>query len=179
VVSVAEHLVIDRMESLLGEAGTAMFSPCRTYRYALTRRWDSDRPAAVFVMLNPSTADAFTVDSTVRRCIGFAQRWGMGGLVVLNAFALRSTDPHTLYAHPDPVGPANDAVIAEYASRHGDGWAIVAWGQHGTYRGRDKQVTGILSDADAQTVCLGVTKDGHPRHPLYVRGDTEPVRWRP
>jgi hypothetical protein len=174
---VSADLITDRSVSLFGEDATAVFSGRRTHRYALTRWWDADRPAAVFVMLNPSTADAFTVDPTVRRCIGFAQRWGAGGLVVLNAFALRSTNPKALYTHPDPVGRLNDAVIADYVRRYAGVRVVVAWGQHGTHLDRAGRVVRVLSSVGAQPVCLGVTKSGQPRHPLYAPGDAEPNPW--
>jgi len=167
-------LIVDRDEPLLVDA-TATFSPCRTYRYALTRRW-SDRPLAVFVMLNPSTADAFTLDPTVRRCIGFAHSWTAGGILVLNLFALRATDPKALSGHADPVGPDNDAVIATHiAGDEAVGPVVAAWGVHGNLRGRDQRVAGMIRARGVRPLCLGLTKDGHPRHPLYVPGDTAAV----
>src|SRR5690606_18576726 len=95
--------------------GTARFSPCGQYRYLLTRPipapfWKPDAGEAVFVMLNPSTADASEDDPTIRRCIGFAKEWGCTGLTVANLYALRSTDPKGLWKHRDPVGPENDAT---------------------------------------------------------------------
>jgi hypothetical protein len=165
----------DRAITGTGEEATATFSACRTYRYALTRRWAADKPWAVFVMLNPSTADAFTVDPTVRRCIGFARSWGAGGLMVVNAFALRSTDPIALYRHPDPIGPANDTVIAEALTGDHVGWVVTAWGAHGVLHGRAEQVDRILRSHSVRPLCLGLTKEGHPRHPLYARGDTATI----
>lgn len=175
--AVAHGLVEDRDTPGLGEEATATFSPCRTYRYALTRRW-ACWPLAAFVMLNPSTADAFVLDPTVRRCVNFAHRWGAGGVLILNLFALRSTDPKALYSHPDPVGPVNDAVIAERLSsdKCGPPVAVVAaWGVHGVLNGRAGQVATLLRAWGVEPVCLGVTKGGHPRHPLYVRGDTAAI----
>jgi hypothetical protein len=98
----------------LDEATTAVFSADRRYRYALTRRWDQARPWVTFVMLNPSTADAFRLDPTVTRCRSRARLLGAGGLLVLNLFAVRATDPRDMRTHPDPVGPDNDWVIGEY-----------------------------------------------------------------
>lgn len=161
----------------LGGEATAMFSPCRTYRYALTRRWHTTGPSAVFVMLNPSTADAFVQDPTIRRCVGFARSWGAGGLIVLNVFALRSTDPKALYRHADPVGPANDDVIAETLTGDVVGPVVAAWGQHGDLNGRGELVAGLLRRHGVTPLCLGLTKAGHPRHPLYVRGATTPVTY--
>lgn len=171
-------LVVDRADVGLGlgAEATATFSPCRAYRYALTRRWDN-RPPAVFVMLNPSTADAFVVDPTVRRCLGFARSWGAGGLVVLNAFGLRSTNPMALYRHGDPVGPDNDTVIADVLSAAPAGPVVVAWGAHGTLGGRDRRVADLICRLGLATMCLGMTKGGSPRHPLYVRGETALTAW--
>jgi hypothetical protein len=172
--ALAYGLVEDRDTPGLGEESTATFSPCRTYRYALTRRW-AHGPLAAFVMLNPSTADAFILDPTVRRCIGFARRWNAGGVLVLNLFALRSTDPKALYRHEDPVGPANDDVIAGWLASGEVDRVVAAWGAHGVLNGRAGQVASRLRTSGAEPVCLGVTKDSHPRHPLYVRGDTAAI----
>lgn len=176
-------LLVDRDDRAMpgfGDEATATFSPCRTYRYALTRRWNQSWPVAVFVMLNPSTANAFVEDPTVRRCLSFARSWGAGGLVVLNAFALRSTDPKALYSHADPVGPANDDVIAEtLTGAEPVGPVVVAWGQHGALRGRGEQVLKLLRAYGVKPLCLGLTKAGQPRHPLYVRGDAATVEYRP
>lgn len=147
----------------------ATISKCGKYRYALTRYWGGG-PMACFIMLNPSTADASVDDPTIRRCIGFAKREGCGSLVVVNLYALRSTDPTALANHPHPTGPEwrghLDAAIA-----HTDGPIIAAWGAHpGTSR-QATTVLDVLTDAGRAAFCLGKTKDGSPRHPLYVKGD--------
>lgn len=165
----ALQLVTDRDDDL-AERRSATFDPARTYRYVLQRRW-SDAAPAVFVMLNPSTADAMVDDPTIRRCLGFARRERRGGLVVVNLFALRATDPKALYAHRDPVGPANDAVLAATCAQAD--LLIAAWGAHGSLHGRDQAVARLLAGRDVQ--CLGTTKDGHPCHPLYLPADA-PLR---
>jgi hypothetical protein len=152
-------------------SATAVFNAERTHRYALLRCWDADAPMVTFVMLNPSTADAFTLDPTVRRCLSFARREGAGSLQVVNLFALRSTDPAALYSHPDPVGPLNNQFIRTAA------WAstliVAGWGAHGTYQGRGEAVTRALTDPalTGRLHCLRVTKSGQPGHPLYIPGD--------
>jgi hypothetical protein len=171
-------LVVDCREALIGGA-TAEFSADRVYRYALTRQW-SDASPAVFVMLNPSTADAFVEDPTVRRCLTFARQWGAGGLTVLNAFALRSTDPRALDRHADPVGPDNDAVIRRHLAAAAGAPVVAAWGADKAVRahGRDAALCAMVREATGQVLaCLGTTKDGAPRHPLYVRGDARPRAW--
>lgn len=149
----------------------ATISACQTYRYALTRIWGPG-PRACWIMLNPSTADANLDDPTIRRCRTFSERKGCGSLVVVNLFALRSTNPAVLRSHPFPVGPEWREHF-EAAIRHADGPIVAAWGAQ---PGIDDQVAtamGVLRDASRIVVCLGRTKDGSPRHPLYVRGDTE------
>lgn len=156
---------------------TASFSPCRTYRYTLTRWWNLEAPPAVFVMLNPSTADAFTDDPTIRRVVGFAKSWDCGGLIVVNAFALRSPHPSALRTHPAPIGARNDeAILRAVAATTGP--VVVAWGAHAGWNGRDVVVTALLRAAGVKPVCLGLTKTGQPRHPLYVRSDTPLVPYQ-
>ncbi len=157
-------------------SGTALFSYDHVYRYRLTRRWGPEDPV-VFVMLNPSTADAFTVDPTVAKCIRYARRWGAGGVTVLNLFAYRSTDPRGLYTHPDPVGPANDQVITDTLSedRHA---VVAAWGVHGALHNRGHAVAELLHRHGA-VHCLDITKHKHPGHPLYLRDDALLIPYDP
>jgi hypothetical protein len=149
----------------------AVFSPCGAYRYRLWRTW-SDEPPAVFVMLNPSTADEIENDPTVERCERRARMMGFGGLRVANIFALRSTDPSVLYEHPDPVGPENDAAILESVA--GAGIVVCAWGAHGRLKDRDVAVLALLRGAGVVPHYLTLTKDGVPGHPLYVSYKVQP-----
>ena len=167
-------LVTDHASDLIADS-TATFSACRTYRYALTRTWSDARLPLAFVMLNPSTADAFTVDPTIRRCLGFARRWGAGGLLVLNAYGLRSIDPKVLRGHPDPIGPSNDAVIAERLAAPA-ARVVVAWGAHAE-PDRARHVAELICAAGHRPACLGRTKTGAPRHPLYVASATLAEEW--
>jgi hypothetical protein len=159
--------------SLDGACG-ARFSPCETYRYLLWREW-SQGPRALFIMLNPSTATETVDDPTIRRCIGFARSWGLGGVEVANIFALRSTDPRALYRHADPVGPANDDAIAEAAKRAAI--VVCAWGNHGRLGNRGNVVLGLLLAVDVQPWCLRMTKQRQPEHPLYQPADRQLVRF--
>lgn len=162
-----------------GPLGLAVFSPCRRYRYWLDRTIAQPSlsggayrgTTAVFVMLNPSVADCHQNDPTVRRCIGFATRWGCVRLIVTNAFAFRSTDPRALREVEDPVGPRNLETIkdAVAVARASGGPVVVAWGQHGGLNDHDETVLGWV---ESKPLCLGTTRDGFPRHPLYVRSDT-------
>jgi hypothetical protein len=170
-----ELLVNDQDEDMLGLGGYAVFNEARTHRYLLRRRW-AGGPMMTWIMLNPSTADAFTDDPTIRRCISFARREGCGALSVVNLFALRATDPRELRKHPDSVGPCNDQMI--------DAWTrgvrtVAAWGADATAVKRGQEVGRRLIAADVALSCLGVTSAGHPRHPLYVRGDALLAPWEP
>ena len=147
------------------EMGTAILSPCGNYRYLLGRRW-SDGGLCCFVMLNPSTADADKDDPTIRRCIGYAKREGMGALEVVNLFAYRATDPKSLLNAKDPIGPENDKFLREVFKRAD--LIVCAWGNHGAFKSRDLQVEKLIG---AKAKCLGVTSNNHPRHPLRVRKD--------
>ena len=156
---------------------SAVLSPCGRYRYRLSRAWDYDRPPATFLMLNPSTADANQDDPTIRRCTGFAKTWGLGGIVVVNLYALRSTDPAGLWADGiDPVGPLNDRWLATAATDAAlaDSPLIAAWGANA----RHSRVEAVLDLAHMDRLhALGVTKAGQPRHPLYLRADAAPTPW--
>jgi hypothetical protein len=164
-VSEREGFITQTVPLLAGEA-SAVFSEDMTYRYKLTRTWGTSGTHAVWVMLNPSTADARQDDPTIRRCTAFTKAWGLDGLVVVNLFALRATDPVELLGHPAPVGEANDRFIRDAVHP----WSVVvaAWGTHKIAAARARAVLGILTAQTDAVGCLGVTKDGRPRHPLYV-----------
>jgi hypothetical protein len=155
-----------RRESVQGDA---VLSGCGKYRYVLRRslgsalRWY--RPM-LFIMLNPSTADATQDDPTIRRCIAFAKREGMTHLTVVNLFALRATDPRELELADDPIGPENDRHISEEVAKH-RGCVVAAWGAHQFAKPRAEAVLALYGPL----YCLGKTKAGYPRHPLYVKGD--------
>ena len=153
----------------------AVFSSDGVYRYALRRRWLLGSGRVCFVMLNPSTADASHDDPTVRRCIRFAQTWGYRELLVLNLFAWRSTDPHVLSKLPEPEGPDNGNVFAEFLPSCD--LVICAWGAHGALRGQGARVFDLIRLIGKQPMALGVCKNGEPAHPLYLRGTCVPVEY--
>ena len=123
-----------------------------------------------FVLLNPSTADAEQNDPTLRRCIGFARHWGFGTLEVVNLFAYRTPHPAALRLARDPVGPDNDRHLLAALGRAE--LLVTAWGVHGAWRGRDREVARLLLDQEKSPGkslhCLGLTKGGFPRHVLYL-----------
>ena len=154
---------------------TATYSDCERYRYSLTRVWDADRGKISFVMLNPSTATEYQNDPTVERCERRARALGFGAFCVTNIFAWRDTDPRKMHAATDPVGPQNDAYILQAVN-----WAdmvLAAWGSHGDHLNRGAQVQGLLHQTRAQIYHLGLTKAGHPKHPLYIGYATQPQVW--
>jgi hypothetical protein len=161
------------MNNLVSYINGAIFSPCRNYRYALWRWWDADKPFLMVVGLNPSTADETNDDPTIRRCKRFAADWGYGGLCMVNLFAIRSKDRKIILSHPEPVGIDNDETLKNVSANAG--MILAAWGADGAHMGRDKWM-GQLLGRYRIIWCLGKTKDGHPRHPLYIKADTIPVR---
>ncbi len=156
-------------------ASTAVYSPCLRYRYLLTRTWDAALPRVLFVMLNPSTATEVMNDPSVERCERRARALGYGAFRVCNIFAWRDTDPKRMRAAADPVGPGNDAALTESLA-----WAdtvVCAWGTHGAHLGRGAAVEALLRAGPRPLHHLGRTRDGHPRHPLYIAYGAAPELW--
>jgi hypothetical protein len=150
----------------------AVFDATGAYRYSLTREWDTAGTRVCFVLLNPSAADAAADDPTVRRCIGFARDWGFGALEVVNLFAFRTAFPAALRRADDPVGSENDLHLAKAVARAER--TVVGWGVHGGFRDRAAIVSRLLESA----LCFGRTRDGHPRHPLYLPRTAATVEYR-
>ena len=148
-------------------ARNATFSRCKQYRYTLSRQWDQG-DSVIFIGLNPSTANDKHDDPTVRRCIGFAKSWGFGRLVLVNLFGFRATDPSVLTTIDDPIGPSNDRVIRQILNDMS--LVVVAWGTRGRMLERDQRLLSWLP----HPYCLGLTKSGFPKHPLYLRADVTP-----
>lgn len=165
--------MILRTHSEIGMECTAHFSDCEKYRYVLTREWDASKPTLVFIMLNPSTADERIVDPTVHRCITRAKAGGYGCLVVLNIFALRSTDPKALYSVTDPIGQDNNRHIFQYTENDVD--IICAWGEHGEFMQRGEWIMECLRKKNL--FYLRRNKSGAPAHPLYIPLSQKPIRW--
>lgn len=117
-----------------------------------------------FIGLNPSTANEAVDDPTIRRCAAFAAQWGFARLNVVNLYAFCSTDPRLLFAAEDPVGPENDRILVE-TSASSDA-VVAAWGAHA-----DPKRAALVLEWIHMPSCLGTTRNGAPRHPLYVRKD--------
>lgn len=148
-------------------SGSAVVSPDGIYRYILRREWD-DGPCVCFVMFNPSTADATKDDATIRKCIGFAQRWGYGRMIVVNLYAVRSRDPKVVARTTGAVGPINNFWILQAAKESRK--MVFAWGcsAHMPKDKRLREIAALLKDVHTEQVCLGKGKDGSPRHPLML-----------
>ena len=157
-------------------ASEAIYSDCETYRYALTRIWDEDKPRLLFIMLNPSKATEVQNDPTIERCERRARALGFGGFRATNIFALRETDPHAMRKHPAPEGDENAQVLKTSCA-----WAdqiLAAWGVHGEHLDQGSKTRDLLFGAGHELHHFGLTKHGHPRHPLYVAYAQKPELWQ-
>lgn len=163
---------------------TAAISTCERYRYHLSRQWGVvDDKKLLFIMFNPSTADAFKGDPTITRCIGFAKREGYGGISVVNLYAFRTSKPKELrFAQSggmNVVGPLTDEFLLRAA--HGHGHGVCAWGANTQAKdmGRVADVVRLLKRGHCRLHQLGDdTKQGNPRHPLMLRADTPLQRFQ-
>lgn len=172
---------VEQKQDLAGGIAAAVFdSKAREYRYLLTRIWDPTVKPMVFVMLNPSTADALEDDATIRRLAGrngFARREGAGGLVVVNLFALCSKNPKRLRTHPDPVGRYNSLFVRQAVKQAH--LVVAAWGANGVLGNRGPEMVRALRKAGVPLKALKVTSTGQPSHPLRLRSDTELIDYLP
>jgi hypothetical protein len=178
------------------EKRSAVFSDDRVYRYTLDIVWDESLPLVQFIGLNPSTADEFKDDNTVRKCKQFARNWGYGGMVMTNLFAYRDTDPRGMKKHPQPAGERNGAFCRDCADAAEFGYCddglpctsdrsrndyflrsvaercqmtVAAWGNHGEHRNRGAYVAGMFQrKLDRPLKCFRITNAGQPEHPLYM-----------
>jgi hypothetical protein len=159
---------------------SAIISSCGGYRYELRRIWNEALPPYVSGMLNPSTADAENDDPTIIRNWRRACALGYGSLIVWNLGAGRASTPRKWKEMVDPVGPENDAHIRRILieCRDRQGIAVVGWGAHGSFMGRDETVSWIAGEIGITLSCLGTTKGGQPKHPLYVRRDQSLIEWK-
>lgn len=151
----------------------AIISPCGLYRTRLWRIWDATLLRVLWIMLNPSTADADANDNTIDTIIAFTKLWGYGGIEVCNAYAYRTKSPALLKAAHYPNDPGNGAVLREMMTDKKTGLVMAAWGNHI----QPRRALDIRVDAqilDIPLFHLGLNKNGSPKHPLYVRRDT----WR-
>lgn len=154
----------------------AIISPCGQYRYTLTRELSKEPRIVVYIMLNPSTADAEQDDPTIRRCIGFAKALKCGRMIVLNLYAYRSPNPRDLSHVDDPVGPENDKYLSKIKTLGGKPLVIAAWGANNLHVERSRHVMGLLEGIPVH--CLGLTDEGRPRHPLYLPAKSKLIPYK-
>ncbi|MCH2174801.1 MAG: DUF1643 domain-containing protein [Lentisphaeria bacterium] len=147
----------------------AVLSDCRTYRYSLWRIWDDKKKLALFIGLNPSTADETSDDPTLKRCMDFAKSWGYGGVCMANLFAYRATQPSDMMAAQDPVGAENDKWLLKLVDECGV--AIAAWGNDGKHMQRSSILKAMLPELHY----LKLNKSGEPAHPLYLPKKLKPI----
>lgn len=157
--------------------GAAEFSADKRYRYTLSREFQGGSGAVAWIMLNPSTATATEDDPTIRRCIGFSRAWGYRQLYILNLFAFRATDPKELLKTESPIGPYNDEWIRNILSQAD--MIVCAWGAKAAEvdKGRAADVVLVAVTTKKPVRCLGTTKDGYPKHPLYLAANTKLVEF--
>lgn len=165
--------------------GRAEFSKCGTWRYRLERAIAGDLfggrhdQALAFVMLNPSTATATTLDPTVRRCVGYAKREGVGRLIVGNLYAARATEPTDMLGMKDPIGPGNDGALRRIMSEGNR--VVLAWGTlqdaPSSAASRVRFVRTLALEFGTRLFHLGLCENGEPRHPLYLKKEAPLVPW--
>jgi hypothetical protein len=157
--------------------GTAVFGGYnKQYRYRLTRTWNVNLPTVMFVLMNPSVAEADVDDRTVARCSRFAESWGAGRLLVGNTFAYRATQQKRLLETPDPIGPDNDAHLLAMAKEAET--IVFAYGKpHPSLRARGLDVAAMFEAHGHKLFVLRLSQDGTPVHPLYLPADLKPFRW--
>ncbi|SNT25013.1 DUF1643 domain-containing protein [Tropicimonas sediminicola] len=167
--------MIVRHHATEAATSSAAYSECESYRYSLARTWEANAPRLLYIMLNPSKATEAVNDPTIERCERRARALGFGGFTACNLFAWRETDPQALRRAAEPVGPENDAALLEAAGQSQT--ILCAWGVHGVHLGRAADVGRSLREAGHTLHHLGLTRHGHPRHPLYVSYATRPELW--
>ena len=158
------------MELQLFDNG-ADFSRCRKYRYTLWRTWNESKPKVMFLGLNPSTADEVKNDPTVTRCIKYSQKWGYGGMYMMNIFAFRTTYPIELKKAKEPIGKDNNKWILTISKKVD--LCIAAWGNDGLYLNRSDKIKELVPNLH----CLKINSCGEPAHPLYLKANLKPIRF--
>jgi hypothetical protein len=171
ITSVSPHLPQTHV------GGSAVLSDCGKYRYELSRTWDELKPKVMFLMLNPSTADANKDDATIRRCIGFAKSWGFGGLYVCNIFAFRATNPKELLKIDNPFGDKNIWHTRQICNKVES--VICAWGNESIVRKllKNDSPFKMFDYIMSKLHYLELSKSGVPKHPLYLKSELKPVKY--
>ena len=150
---------------------SAQFSTCKNYRWRLTRHINYSKKELIFIGLNPSLATKDHNDPTLKRLVGFSECWGYGSLVVINLFARISKSPKDLSFCEDPVGKKNDFVLNKwinYWSKNDFCELWIGWGINGKLMNRNEKILQRIKKSSKVPYVIGLTKYGHPKHPLYI-----------
>ena len=148
----------------------AVISDCGKYRYLLRRAWDDAKPRVLYIMLNPSTADARQDDATIRSCVRLASGLGYGSMEVVNVFGWRATKPDELLTAADPCGPLNEVSVQLALARCDI--PICAWGAWPPADAASAYIRNAIRAKRPAAFCFGKTKSGAPKHPLYIKSGT-------
>lgn len=143
----------------------ALFSDCRKFRYRLWRIWDDTKPLAMYIGLNPSTANAFKLDNTVTKVGKVSKHNGFGGFYMMNLFSLVSQYPEDLLTCENPIMD-NDIHLLEVSKICHE--VVFCWGVFKESKKRCQQIIEMFPNA----LCFKHTKDGSPWHPLYCKDTT-------
>ncbi len=149
----------------------AIFSEDNIHRYALIHEWELDRPSLMIISLNPSAEDGELNNPTIRRCIGFAKRWGFGRLFITNLFSFKTSSPKDLFNSENPIGNKNDYWLKKLSKKVDK--VVLAYGNHGKFKNRHEEILKIIHDP----YCIKKSKTGMPMHPLYLKYTEEPIRF--
>lgn len=162
------------MSDLFARFG-ANFSPCRKYRFALWRIWDTSKPLVMFIGLNPSTANETEADPTIKSVIRIAKHNGFGGVYMMNCYPMVSTDPSKLLTNSYPMEVIENELLLVIASQKCSE-VVFAWGNFKVVQdtGRDQELIKLFPNAKA----IAVNKNGSPKHPLYCRSNSPLVPFR-
>ena len=154
---------------------TAVYSPCKSYRYSLTRKHTKAKELLLFILLNPSTATEFKNDPTIARCEKRSQLMGYNAFIICNLFAFRTKSPQIMKSCPDPIGPENNRIIEESLSCVNK--VICAWGNNGIHLDRANMVMSMIKSVGTPAYHLGLTKLKQPTHPLYIDYNKQPMKF--
>ena len=153
----------------------AIYSPCKLYRYSLTRTQLKAEKLLMFILLNPSTATEVKNDPTITRCQKRSSLLGYKGFIICNLFAYRTKNPQTMKNFPEPIGPENNNIIKRNLILADK--VVCAWGNHGSHLSRAEKVLEIIKASRTPAYNLGLTKNNQPIHPLYIKYDQKMINW--
>ena len=153
----------------------AIYSPCKNYRYSLSRTQLKAKKFILFILLNPSTATEFKNDPTIARCQKRSQLLGYEAFTICNLFAFRTKSPKIMKNFSEPIGPENNRIINEILNKASK--VICAWGNHGTHLNQADRITKIIKNSGTRAYHLGLTKNNQPMHPLYIKYNKKLIKW--